>query len=131
MKKTIFGLLAIISTTLFSDEVISIADLTADMMQEVTTGKGITFKIPEGTELSLEISIKGDFFACEQAEPLCVNVLRDLYVKWKGGDMQASADGKNWKHSSEFFTGSVDCSALSGNDGQTIEYSLSLDANQR
>lgn len=130
MRKAIFGLLATISTALFSSEVVLITDLTADMMINLTDEESIVIKIPKGAELPIGVCIKGEFFFSEQEEAFSVHALRDLYVKCQGDNTLVSADGENWKTFPDFFAGSFGWS-VGNHDDEPTEYGLFLEANQR
>jgi hypothetical protein len=133
-KKIVFGCLTILlgytclASSIHNQDchkgsipVISIENITQEMRNGFEKGEFDRFiiKCPAGTELSLNLFIKGDLLDTEQKDsPIVITCKQTFYIYYENDHWQFSLDGCQWKELTEFVRGDI-CSGLELKEGRS------------
>ncbi len=113
-------------------EVITLAELTKEMVEDFFTGKApqVILECMQGSNLPFNLSLKGEFLALEAEDnPGALKVLKTCFIKSVGDTFFFSSDLHNWKDFQEFFTGAIEVT-LNADEGTPI-IGFNIDINQR
>lgn len=116
------------------NQIISLSDVNDKTMEAFAHGKmnDLIVACQEGTRLSFKLNMKGQYLALESAalSPLYLKVLKTCYIRCEEeNNLLFSADLKEWKDFSEFFTGAINL-LVREEEGEVVA-SLQLELNER
>lgn len=87
--------------------------------------KNIILECPQGAELPIKMTIRGDMLALEPNQ-LTIKLLKPCYIKSGRESIKFSSDLKKWEEFSEFFVGKTAASLEFQNQATQINLELEL-----
>jgi hypothetical protein len=117
-------------------QVVSLADLNDEMIQEFAEGKrgDVVVQCKEGMRLPFQMRMDGEFLSLSGADeaPLYLTVMKTCYVRCSAREtFLFSSDLLTWGKFSEFFTGELKISVDAKSGGPSASLYLRLNERNR